>query len=170
MTISEAERHQLYQRLEAVLGREEANTLMEHLPPVGWADVATKADLEHLGQVMDLRLRDEANLLRLEMAGMRTDLTQQIGELRGEFGELRGEYGELRGEFGELRGEFGELRGEFGELRGEFGELRGELGELRGEVGGLRGDLFREQRNLVASLVAAQTAMLTIAIAVLRFT
>jgi predicted nuclease with TOPRIM domain len=156
MSISESERHQLYQRLEAVLGREEANTLMEHLPPVGWADVATKQDLEHLGQVFDLRLRDEANLLRLEMAGMRTDLTQQIGELRGEFGELRGE--------------FGELRGEFGELRGEFGELRGELGELRGEVGALRGDLFREQRNLIASLVAAQTAMLTIAIAVLRFT
>ena len=142
MSISESQRHQLYQRLEAVLGREEATTLMEHLPPVGWADVATKQDLEHLGQVMDLRLRDEANLLRLEMAGMRTDLTQQIGELRGEFGELRG----------------------------EFGELRGELGEIRGEIGALRGDLFREQRNLIASLVAAQTAMLTIAIAVLRFT
>ena len=58
MSISESERHQLYQRLEAVLGREEATTLMEHLPPVGWADVATKADLDHLGQVMDLRLRD----------------------------------------------------------------------------------------------------------------
>ena len=80
MSISESERHQLYQRLEAVLGREEANTLMEHLPPVGWADVATKQDLEHLGQVFDLRLRDEANLLRLEMAGMRTDVHMPAGE------------------------------------------------------------------------------------------
>jgi len=28
---------------------------MEHLPPVGWADVATKTDLEHLQTVMDAR-------------------------------------------------------------------------------------------------------------------
>ncbi len=48
MAITEDARHQLYKRLEAVLGREEASVLMEHLPPVGWADVATKRDLDHL--------------------------------------------------------------------------------------------------------------------------
>jgi len=49
MAISEEARHQLYTRLEDVLGRREATTLMEHLPPVGWADVATKRDLDELG-------------------------------------------------------------------------------------------------------------------------
>ena len=38
-----------------MLGPEEANILMEHLPPVGWADVATKHDLDHLAQVMERR-------------------------------------------------------------------------------------------------------------------
>lgn len=41
----------MYQRLEEVLGREQAATLMEHLPPVGRADVATGRDVdqaEHL--------------------------------------------------------------------------------------------------------------------------
>ena|SRR5437867_5723334 len=48
MAVDERARHQLYQRLEAVLGAEEATILMEHLPPVGWADVATKRDLDAL--------------------------------------------------------------------------------------------------------------------------
>ena len=34
----------MYQRLEEVLGAEEATTLMEHLPPTGWGDVARKSD------------------------------------------------------------------------------------------------------------------------------
>ena len=48
MAISEESRQHLYLRLEEVLGREEAATLMEHLPPVGWADVATKRDIDAL--------------------------------------------------------------------------------------------------------------------------
>jgi hypothetical protein len=44
MAIDEASRHRLFQRLEEVLGTDEAATLMEHLPPVGWADVATKRE------------------------------------------------------------------------------------------------------------------------------
>jgi hypothetical protein len=46
MTIDERSRHQLFARLEEVLGSDEATTLMEHLPPLGWADVATKRDLD----------------------------------------------------------------------------------------------------------------------------
>ena len=43
-----APRHELYTRLQETLGDEAATTLMEHLPPVGWADVATKRDLDQL--------------------------------------------------------------------------------------------------------------------------
>jgi hypothetical protein len=48
MPVDERSRHALYLKLETLLGREEASTLMEHLPPVGWADVATKRDLDQL--------------------------------------------------------------------------------------------------------------------------
>lgn len=56
MAITEEARHHLYRRLEEVLGPEEASTLMEHLPPVGWADVATKHDLDHLAEVLGMRI------------------------------------------------------------------------------------------------------------------
>lgn len=55
MVLDERSRHQLYLRLEEVLGPEAATTLMEHLPPVGWADVALKRDLDALEHRIDLR-------------------------------------------------------------------------------------------------------------------
>ena len=55
MAISDEARHQLHNKLDVVLGREEAATLMAHLPPVGWTDVATKHDLDSLSARFDLR-------------------------------------------------------------------------------------------------------------------
>ncbi len=55
MVVDERSRHELYRRLEEVLGPEAATTLIEHLPPVGWADVATKHDLAALEERMELR-------------------------------------------------------------------------------------------------------------------
>jgi hypothetical protein len=63
VAISEEARHDLYQGLEELLGHERATTLMEHLPPVGWADVATRRDLEHLDMKFDIKL--EATEARL---------------------------------------------------------------------------------------------------------
>ena len=56
MVVDERSRHQLYRRLEEVLGPEAATTLIEDLPPVGWADVATRRDLAGLEERIELRL------------------------------------------------------------------------------------------------------------------
>lgn len=48
MALSEESRHALHNKLDTVLGPDEAATLMEHLPPVGWAELATKQDLNAL--------------------------------------------------------------------------------------------------------------------------
>ena len=57
MVVDERSRHELYRRLEEVLGPEGATTLMEHLPPVGWADVATRHDLAGLEARLDERFK-----------------------------------------------------------------------------------------------------------------
>jgi len=73
MTITEASRHLLHEALIDKLGEEEASTLMEYLPPVGWADVATKTDIEHLrvatsSDVEHLRVATGSDLEHLRVA------------------------------------------------------------------------------------------------------
>lgn len=48
MNIDERTRHEMYSGLEEKLGDRVADALMAHLPPVGWADVATKYDVERV--------------------------------------------------------------------------------------------------------------------------
>ena len=59
MAVDERSRHELHKRLEDLLGAEEAATLMEHLPPVGWADVATKRDLDHVHEQIRSEIRGD---------------------------------------------------------------------------------------------------------------
>jgi len=55
MSIDDRSRQELFQRLDEALGPKAADVLMAHLPPVGWADVATKHDLAALEERMNLR-------------------------------------------------------------------------------------------------------------------
>jgi len=81
MVIDEGVRHRMHSKLEELMGEELGNALMAHLPPVGWADVATKRDLEELERRLDLRFEqmvskvDFERTLRkhtLAMAGLQT--------------------------------------------------------------------------------------------------
>jgi hypothetical protein len=77
MALDERARHELFLRLEEVLGPESAETLMEMMPPVGWADVATKHDLDALEERMNLRF---------ELVDQRFELLEHklLAALRGE--------------------------------------------------------------------------------------
>lgn len=62
MAITEDKRNDLRNAAARALGREEASTLMEHLPPIGWADVATKEYVDLRFELQEARF--EAKLER----------------------------------------------------------------------------------------------------------
>lgn len=80
---TESDRRQLFDALEHSLGPVPAATLMELLPPVGWGDVARRADLDATAS----SLRGEMAQLRAELTGgmteLRAELTAGMTELRG---------------------------------------------------------------------------------------
>ena len=66
--LDERTRFEMYLGLEEKLGTDVADALMQHLPPVGWADVATKHDLAAVEQRLDLRFEgvEERMSLRID--------------------------------------------------------------------------------------------------------
>lgn len=81
--------------------------MMEHLPPVGWADVATRHDLDHLQVVTSQDIEAAELRLRAEIAGVRIDLAGVELRLRTEMAELRTE---MAGMEVRLLTAFGEFR------------------------------------------------------------
>jgi hypothetical protein len=59
MPVDDRTRLNLHRKLEAVLGNDDADTLMAHLPPVTWQDVVTKADVDAAYDRLADRLRAE---------------------------------------------------------------------------------------------------------------
>lgn len=53
MSVSEAQRFEMHTVLRKVMGEEVADTMMEYMPPFGWADVARKSDIDRLDQRLD---------------------------------------------------------------------------------------------------------------------
>ncbi|MEX2658154.1 MAG: hypothetical protein WD232_00555 [Acidimicrobiales bacterium] len=139
MTISDETRYQLRQRLDVVLGPDDAATLMAHLPPVGWADVATKRDLDHLATVFDAKLAtglaEVRTELRTGLAELRVELHEQIGGVHEQIGGVRQEIGGVRQEIGELHEQIGGARQEIGGVHEQIGGLHKEIGGVRQEIG-----------------------------------
>ena len=146
MTITEESRHHLYRKLEEVLGPEQATTLMEHLPPIGWADVATRHDLNGAqrdlasgAQVLEIGLRSATEQLRIEMqsefARVRTEMQSGLAEVRTE-------------------------------MQSGFAELRAEISS---SANALRAEFHHELRIQMFAMLGFNTALAAVIVAAIRF-
>ena len=88
MSVDERSRLQLAEAAKRVFGADEGITLMELLPPVGWADVATKQDLRALEDRMDARFdRVDARFEGVD-ARFETSEYKILGEMHRELSSL----------------------------------------------------------------------------------
>jgi len=79
VTISESRRFVLHRALRDQFGASVADTLMEHLPPAGWGDVARQSDIESLR----VNLKNEINVLVTEK--LNTQLRWVVGLFSAQF-------------------------------------------------------------------------------------
>jgi hypothetical protein len=141
----ERQRHQLYDELGALLTKESVDELMSYLPPVGWADVATKADL----------------------GALRAELKGDLAKLDGRFDGLEGRFDGLEGRFVGLEGRFDGLEGQ---LEGRFVGVEGRFVGLEGRVDARIADLRDTTRAwaigiIVAVVLAMTSTMATVLLA-----
>jgi len=92
---TEAGRHRLYETIKEQWGEQNADELMSYLPPVGWADVATKGDLDALRvatkqdlETLRVATKQDLDALRIatkhELAILSAELRAKIDHLRSD--------------------------------------------------------------------------------------
>jgi hypothetical protein len=95
LSLTEEGRHQLHSSLIRAIGADAANTLMEMLPPVGWADVATKHDLDQLRAATKHDLDQVHSELQHGLDQLRLETQGDVGRLQAEmhvgFADVRSE-------------------------------------------------------------------------------
>jgi flagellar biosynthesis/type III secretory pathway protein FliH len=84
MTTDDRARTALHEALDGAVGSDAADTVMGYLPPVGWADVATKRDLDALAALRRKDLEETAAMLHTEIAALRHEMHTGITALRHE--------------------------------------------------------------------------------------
>ena len=155
MSITDRQRLKLLRTLETVIGPEDASTLMDHLPPVTWANVAT---VDHVSAIGD----QTTKTLRSEMQVLSTQLRSEMSELRV---ELRSDMTVLSNQ---LRNEMNQLGTE---LRGEMNQLGIQLrSEIDQHGSRLEATIERGFRRQILALVTLGTTWLAITAGILQLT
>ncbi|MFP3899667.1 MAG: hypothetical protein ACLFXM_02350 [Acidimicrobiia bacterium] len=162
--IDERARHELYRAVEDLLGTEHADTLMSLLPPVGWADVATKDDLRQLEGRLDARFtRVDARFAQLEssldarFAQLESTLDARFSDVDARFAQLESS---LDARFSDVDARFAQfdsqLDGRFSRVDARFADVDANAAQLESRV---ERALREQTRTLMLGLLGALVMM-----------
>jgi hypothetical protein len=104
MPSSEAERFTLHQTLRSLMPEAVADTLMSHLPPTGWSDIARQADLDAQNLRFD---RIDAKFVEIDARFDRIDA--KFVEIDKKFVEIDARFDRIDTRFDRIDAKFDEL-------------------------------------------------------------
>ena len=166
MEVDELQRRQLFNDLDRAIGPDSAAVLMNYLPPAGWADLATKGDLDVLqgatkAEFDAVRAATKAEFdavrteTRAEFASVRQELASHRAETKAEFKAVRAE---MAAEFASVRQDIAFLRTE---MTAEFGSVREAVAQGYEILGkGLTSDFRKEMVDMTHKLYFAVAGLL----------
>jgi hypothetical protein len=102
MSTDDRSRLELHTALETALGRDPADTLMGHLPPRGWGDVATVRDLEILEARIDHKL-----------IAFEARLDQRFAQIDYRFAEIEARFAQVEARFAQVEARFAQVEARF---------------------------------------------------------
>jgi len=157
MTVDDHTRMELHRRLTEVLGDQEADTLMAHLPPVTWQNVATTDSVDSTRVVLATQIHALRSDVDRHVTELRSDLEGQITELHA---DIHGQITQLRAD---VEGQITQLRSDLG---GQITKLRSDLNghvtalnsALSAGLADLRVEMHRTTRSIVMLVAALTTA------------
>ena len=111
MPSSEAERFTLHQTLRSLMPEAVADTLMSHLPPTGWSDIARQADLD-------------AQSLRFDR------IDAKFVEIDARFDRIDAKFVEIDARFDRIDAKFVEIDKKFVEIDARFDRIDARLDHI----------------------------------------
>jgi len=147
MAVTERSRHEMVKRLEEALGEEAAMTLVEHLPPVGWGDVARRSDLA----AFDPRLEQ---------------IHRRFEEVDRRFEEVDRRFDQVDARFEEVDRRFDQVDARFEDLEARLG-ARFEQGLAQLETR-ISNELRRQMWGMIVAFVSAMVAISGVLLAAVR--
>ena len=118
MPSSEAERFTLHQTLRSLMPEAVADTLMSHLPPTGWSDIARKADIDAQNLRFD---RIDAKFVEIDARFDRIDA--KFVEIDARFDRIDAKFVEIDKKFVEIDARFDRIDAKFVEIDKKFVEI-----------------------------------------------
>jgi len=161
MAIDEPTRHELHQRLDAVLGADEAATLMAHLPPTGWGDVVTREYLDLTIRAQDARL--DARF---------TQIDARFTQIDARFTQIDAHIAQIDAHIAQIDAHIAQIDGRFDTsataVDGRFERLEQRIDALRDEVlAAVRGELIaalsQQTRQMILAMIGTVLSLAALA-------